>query len=59
MINEYLASQGFARVDAADVFGESKYQARLESAQAVATNAGRGLWGACGTQTAAALEGEP
>lgn len=56
MLNEYFAAQGYARVYAADVFGESKYQARLESAQAVATNAGRGLWGACGTQTSAALE---
>ncbi len=60
MFNEHLASQGYARVYAADVFGESKYQARLESAQAVATNASRGLWGACGTQTPAAMEwGEP
>lgn len=58
MFNEYLASQGYARVYAADVFGASKYQARLEAAQAAAESAGRGLWGACGTATAGA-EGEP
>jgi endonuclease YncB( thermonuclease family) len=51
MINEYLAEEGYARVFAADVFGELIYQQRLEAAQAEAQADQRGLWANCETAT--------
>lgn len=58
LINEYLASQGWARVYDAEAFGERKYQARLEAAQADAQSGGRGLWGQCADTVALPLPEE-